>query len=151
MIKTVYLCGWMLVKPVDAKPNFVECLFSIFLKSNYSKFQLDSKQRAIALWLPSIILKQVSASYKIAWRDVMGYCFSYFLIILLTLLSAKWISHHYQETNLNKAYKLPNESKNLNKSQENLLLNQCSNQSDNSQQKASHQPAQRGTAIRYAG
>ena len=65
----------MLVKPVDAKPNFVECLFSIFLKSNYSKFQLDSKQRAIALWLPSIILKQVSASYKNCLKGCDGLLF----------------------------------------------------------------------------
>ena len=58
------------------------------------------------------------------------------------LLNYQLTKYNYHKTNLNKTYLVS-----VFKSQENLLLNQCSNQSDNSLQEAPHKPSQRGTAV----
>ena len=73
---------------------------------------------------------------KIIWKDVIDYCHSYFHILHFTPLSITEISFYYHKTNLNKAYLIS-----VFKSQENLLLNQCASQSDNSLQEALYKPA----------
>ena len=56
----------MLVKPVDAKPNFVECLFSIFLKVTIANFSWIVSKEPLPSGYPALSSSKFQQVTKIA-------------------------------------------------------------------------------------